>query len=58
MDQQLERRIGEADVKIESCKTAIGNVKGSGDEKKRLSSRLKDLQGVRSGLVKQLPAKK
>lgn len=52
MDQQLDRRIAECDAMIESCKTAIG-ITEPGEEKKRLNGRLKDLDGVRAGLVKQ-----
>jgi len=53
MDQQLERRIGECEVKIENCETRIKAVKDSGEDKKFLTSRLNDLNAVREKLVKE-----
>ena len=51
MDQQLDRRIGEAEVKIVNCEERIANQKNSGEDKKFLDQRLKDLHGVRDKLV-------
>ena len=56
MDQQLDRRIAECDVKIENCKTRISKAKESGEDKDRLAGRLKDLKSVRASLVKQKPS--
>jgi len=53
MDEQFERRIGECDVKIDNCKTRIKNQRESGEDRKFLDQRLKDLNGVRAKLVKQ-----
>ena len=53
MDQQFERRIGECDVKLDNCKVRIKDQKNSGESKKFLDQRLKDLNAVRSKLVKE-----
>jgi hypothetical protein len=53
MDQQYERRIGECDVKLDNCKARIKDQKNSGEDRKALDQRLKDLNGVRSKLVKE-----
>ena len=53
MDQQYDRRIGECDVKLDNCKTRIKDQKNSGEDKKFLDQRLKDLNAVRSKLVKE-----
>lgn len=53
---EVERRIAECDVKIENCETRIGTVKETGEDLKYLKQRLKDLTGVRKGLVAELPA--
>ena len=53
IDPQVRRRIVECDVKIENCEFRISNVKESGEDLKALKGRLKDLQGVRKGLVEE-----
>ena len=53
MDQQYDRRIGECDVKLDNCKARIKDQKNSGESKSFLTQRLKDLNAVRSKLVKE-----
>jgi len=50
MDQEFDRRIGECDVKIENAEKRIKGA--TGEDKKYLAQRLKDLDGVRKKLVK------
>jgi len=53
MDQEFERRIAECQSKIDNCKTRIKGQKDSGEDGDYLSQRLKDLNAVRTKLVKQ-----
>ncbi len=50
MDQEYDRRIGECDVKIENAEKRIKGA--TGEDRKYLVQRLKDLDGVRKKLVK------
>ena len=56
MDQQYNRRIGECEVKLDNCKARIEDRKNSGESKKFLDQRLKDLTAVRDKLVKEQAA--